>query len=120
MKKKNAYILGGSALLGVGLYMFGKGTLKQKLAEAVISGDTQTAQAIVNKTQKKKTFKEIIDISKAMAENYKIVELNGEQVAVPVANEEYWKENLEGEYEPTIWSAVKEGLSAVFGKISGR
>lgn len=110
MKKKHIYILAGGSLLGIGAYLYGKGTLTKKLQEAINTGDTETA-------------KQIIDTSMSMPENYKIVELNGQQIAVPVADESYWQENIEGNiepYEPTVWSAVKETISTIFGKISGR
>ena len=123
MKKKHIYILAGGGLLGIGAYLYGKGTLTKKLQDAVNAGDIETAKQIVAKTQKKPVFKEIVDTSMSIPENYKIVELNGEQVAVPVADEDYWQENIEGNiepYQPTVWSAVKETISNIFGKISGR
>lgn len=145
MKKKNAYILGGSTLVGVGLYLFGKGSLTKKLQQAINAGDIETAKAIVNKTQKKKSF---INTSSHIPDDYKIVELNGEIIAVPVAQDDYYiqnlenykqvilngqtvyvpvapegyaEENIEGTvYNPSIFSAVKEALGTVFGKIAGR
>lgn len=118
MKKKNAYILGGSALLGFGLYMFGKGTLKQKLAEAVSSGDSQEVKKIVTKTHK--PFLDSAKMSQHIDENYQIItDAEGNQVAVPVASVDYWQENIEG-YEPSVWASVKEALGTVFGKIAGR